>query len=573
MKVRLPRPLLAVLFTAACAVPAGDDKGDTAVDDTGADTGADAVDADEDGHDAAVDCDDADPAVYPGADERCDGVDNDCDDTVDEDDATDAPLWYADIDADGVGDVTNSTAACAQPATHVSTSGDCDDGDAANFPGNVEVCDGADNDCDLLSDEDDAADTLPFYADTDGDGFGDEGTSALACAAPEGFVSDAKDCDDTDATVFPDAPEACDGVDHDCDGLTYEGSSVDVRTWYADFDMDGYGSPDFTADACDVPDGYTNDASDCDDDALETFPGAIELCDDADNDCDGETDEDADGRDVCETGGGDPGGGTTGPFDGTFGDTWEPIASSLARPSSLQGYVPAGGRLHNFESNPGTVYDPETDSWSYLATYAPYARTWNSMTPFAGQLYAIMGSNVYRYTPEDDTWETLAAVTGTDEFSMTESDEDGNIYAYVAEGNLVVYDAVGGGVEYIPTGLGSEYEPRLGYDPTTRGLYFGAFYTPNLYRYDLDSGEITEVTPHPESQLNDIFCSDRSGHIYAAGGGSGTTIWQYTTATDTWAPLPDLPSDHGNNSTCSVAEDGWLYVGTDSSAMYRLALY
>ncbi len=84
----------------------------------------------------------------------------------------------------------------------------------------------------------------------------------------------------------------------------------------------------------------------------------------------------------------------------------------------------------------------------------------------------------------------------------------------------------------------------------------------------------TTLTPHPESMLNDIYCSDRNGHIYAAGMSGGTTLWQYTISTDTWNPIPDYPEDHGNNGSCSVSLDGWLYMEPGSvSTIYKLPLY
>ena len=83
---------------------------------------------------------------------------------------------------------------------------------------------------------------------------------------------------------------------------------------------------------------------------------------------------------------------------------------------------------------------------------------------------------------------------------------------------------------------------------------------------------MTQVTSIPESQLNDIFCSDRSGHVYAAGDSGGVTMFQYDIATDTWSQIPDLPEDHGNNYPCTVDEGaGYLYTGTGSH-LYRLKL-
>jgi hypothetical protein len=94
------------------------------------------------------DCDDLAPEVNPEALERCDGVDNNCDGAVDEDSAVDASTWYADGDGDGVGIDGDTVTACDPPEGYAATAGDCDDAEPANFPGNVERCDGIDNDCD-----------------------------------------------------------------------------------------------------------------------------------------------------------------------------------------------------------------------------------------------------------------------------------------------------------------------------------------------------------------------------------------------------------------------------------------
>ncbi|MEO0600791.1 MAG: putative metal-binding motif-containing protein [Myxococcota bacterium] len=106
------------------------------------------LDADEDGFDITEDCDDRDAAVYPGADEICDGIDNDCDDVVDGDGAIDRQTFYTDSDGDGFGDPQAPVQACAASAGIVSDDTDCDDTSAAAYPGGTEVCDGVDNDCD-----------------------------------------------------------------------------------------------------------------------------------------------------------------------------------------------------------------------------------------------------------------------------------------------------------------------------------------------------------------------------------------------------------------------------------------
>jgi hypothetical protein len=177
------------------------------------------VDLDGDGF-ADGDCDDGDPAVYPGAAEQCDGVDEDCDGAVDED-AADAATWYVDADGDGFGDPDLSTRACDAPSGSVGDATDCDDGDAAVFPGGIERCDTeADDDCDGASNEADAEDALDWRPDADGDGFGDaSATPTWSCAQPDDLVADPSDCDDADPDIRPTARDVCnDGIDQDCMG-------------------------------------------------------------------------------------------------------------------------------------------------------------------------------------------------------------------------------------------------------------------------------------------------------------------------------------------------------------------
>ncbi|MDP7202461.1 MAG: MopE-related protein, partial [Dehalococcoidia bacterium] len=145
------------------------------------------------------DCDDSTTAASPGEDETCDTIDNDCDGDVDEDSALDAPTWYLDGDADGYGDADSpATGPCdEEPSGYVDNAEDCDDDDPAISPDGVEACNGVDDDCDPLTDEN---------VDGDGDGYS---------------ICDG-DCDDNNLSVYPGAPELCDGLDNDCDPATDE---------------------------------------------------------------------------------------------------------------------------------------------------------------------------------------------------------------------------------------------------------------------------------------------------------------------------------------------------------------
>ena len=110
---------------------------------------------------------------------------------------------------------------CTQPSAFVADSSDCDDNDPNINPIASEICDGIDNNCDGLIDDDDPNVTgqIIWYPDNDGDGFGDPKSSQLSCTQPSGFVADSSDCNDNDSNINPIASEICDGMDNNCDGL------------------------------------------------------------------------------------------------------------------------------------------------------------------------------------------------------------------------------------------------------------------------------------------------------------------------------------------------------------------
>ena len=250
------------------------------------------TDLDGDGWTACHECDDGDPEIRPDATEVCDGVDNNCDALTDDEDpkldSSTGTTWYLDTDGDGYGDPDATTQACETPAGATIDDQDCDDTNAAVNPDGIERCNGIDDDCDGSADGADATDATTWYADADGDGYGEATTTSVACTAPSGTTDDSTDCDDTNASVHPGADETCDGADEDCDGGIDEGAATDAPTWYADADTDGYGDPDSSTAACTVPSGYTSDDSDCDDGDSAVNPGESEICADGlDNDCDG----------------------------------------------------------------------------------------------------------------------------------------------------------------------------------------------------------------------------------------------------------------------------------------------
>jgi len=306
----------------------------------------------EDHSDVGGDCDDDAAGRFPGNEEICDGLDNDCNEQVD--DGLSTSVWYDDDDGDGFGDPNASATLCDDPGDgSVLDDTDCDDSEATMFPGNTEICDGLDNDCD--------GDTPTDETDDDGDAY----VECDLATPPWAGVISGRDCDDGRSYVYPTAPEVCDGLDNDCDGsLSFDESDDDgdgrvecaynQQTWEGDPAVNGGGDcndndPSILGGVPEICDGLDNDCDgvippgeidhdadsyvectldvppwlgvvgggDCDDTsdaAASVNPGAAEICDGLDNDCSGaplpdEVDDDLDQFVVCELLGSWEGGG------------------------------------------------------------------------------------------------------------------------------------------------------------------------------------------------------------------------------------------------------------------------
>jgi hypothetical protein len=240
------------------------------------------------------DCNDAVAAINPAAQEICDGgIDNDCDGLSDDADPSvmGQITWYADADGDGYGDLATGILTCNQPLNYILDNSDCNDAVAAINPGATEVCNGIDDDCDGDTDDDDqnVVGQATWYADADGDTYGDAGVSTTSCNQPIGYVSNNTDCDDADIAINPGATEACNGVDDDCNGLVDD--NLTFITYYVDFDGDGYGVGAGVSLCSNPGAGYSLVDGDCNDAVAAINPGATEVCNNIDDDCNGLTDD------------------------------------------------------------------------------------------------------------------------------------------------------------------------------------------------------------------------------------------------------------------------------------------
>lgn len=137
----------------------------------------------------------------------------------------------------------------------------------------------------------------PYYIDLDGDGFGDSaGATLTKCAATAGFANRGGDCDDSNRDIYPGAPEQCNSRDDNCDGRVDEGLLTGTQKLYPDEDADGYGvasaSP-LSVTGCAKMSGYAVLTGDCNDHNAAIHPGASDICNLVDDNCDGRVDEQA----------------------------------------------------------------------------------------------------------------------------------------------------------------------------------------------------------------------------------------------------------------------------------------
>jgi hypothetical protein len=277
------------------------------------------------------------------------------------------------------------------------------------------------------------------------------------------------------------------------------------------------------------------------------------------------------------------GGSVSGPrFSGGTGAHWEVLTAAPAGNPGLSDYSP-GGQGYFFQLQ-------ETALYRYDGAFTPLAAPpeslgyWPGQAWIGDQLYVLRNQKVFAYSISGDAWETLLDV-GVPETDLAQlaHDDDGNVWTVESEDpyRIVKYDPAGNGIETFESGgLGGLVDlPRVAWDSLTHQLYVAPSNTvPLLYAFDPATEEVVPKASVPAAgggtglRMGTVFCSDRSGHLYAvgdAGCSDSATIFQYDTAGDTWRRIPDVPfADHGCNGACTVTDDGWLYFQGGSVTGY-----
>ncbi|MGB4832401.1 MAG: MopE-related protein, partial [Chitinophagales bacterium] len=189
-----------------------------------------------------------------------------------------------DYDGDNYGNPVNAISSCEDTLVgYVLNNLDCNDSNFVINPDGIEICNDLDDDCNTLYDEGFALNV--FYADADGDGFGNNAIFIVSCLTEfPGYVELGNDCNDTSFVINPDAIEMCNGLDDNCNLAVDEG--FPMNTVYFDADGDLFGDQENDTTTCTAAiDGFIIDSTDCDDANSLIFPGAEELFNGIDDNC------------------------------------------------------------------------------------------------------------------------------------------------------------------------------------------------------------------------------------------------------------------------------------------------
>ncbi len=187
----------------------------------------------------------------------------------------------------------DSQCLCAPAAPYAAlVAGDCNDGSATIKPGGTESCNGADDNCNSVTDEAGAQGCGLLLRDTDGDGFGLALDALCLCNPTSNYrATVGGDCDDSRTDVNPGATEVCDGRDNDCNAVADDPNTTGCTAYFTDVDGDTWGAGASQCLCAPVGLVTASRAGDCNDLVASANPGGTERCNQVDDDCDSATDE------------------------------------------------------------------------------------------------------------------------------------------------------------------------------------------------------------------------------------------------------------------------------------------
>ncbi|HYV91681.1 MAG TPA: MopE-related protein [Chitinophagales bacterium] len=351
---------------------------------------------------------------------------------------------------------------------------------------------------------------LTVFADTDDDSFGDAANSQFVadCIVPGGYVFDSTDCNDSNAGIRPGACDGTNGIDDNCDGATDNGFAT--TTFYADGDGDGYGDLSNHVNECSAPVGYVGDSTDCDDAIASSHPGAQEVINGIDDNCDGTV-------------------------DGDFWTHKDDIAGGAI--SAAFGFsIGNNGYIGSGEGSDFWEYNAATDAWTQRANYGGGLRGSGVAFSIGNKGYIGTGetedgnwsNDFWEYDPASNTWAQKANVGGA-----------GRVGAFAFSIGNKGYIGCGNH-EICCTDDFWEYDPAT--NVWTQKSHFGG-----LARMRATA-----------------FTIGNKGYVgtgYSFTNGWLGDFWEYDPATDTWTPRAGLSKREGTVSF-SIGDKGYAGWGS-----------
>lgn len=232
-----------------------------------------------------TDCNNSNPNIRPNATEVCNGIDDNCNNLID--DGLTFVNYYIDTDFDGYG-AGIATNSCTPLGSNYATNNlDCNNNNANIRPNAAEVCNGIDDNCNNIID--DGLTFVNYYIDTDLDGYG-AGTATNSCSVlGSNYVTNNTDCNNNNPNIRPNAVETCNNIDDNCNNSIDEG--LVFVNYYLDTDGDGFGAGNAINSCTPLGTGYATQGGDCDNSNSSIRPGATEICNSVDDNCNTLVDE------------------------------------------------------------------------------------------------------------------------------------------------------------------------------------------------------------------------------------------------------------------------------------------